>query len=143
MARSFRFRTTFLLVCLSVSPVMGWGQSIYGEIWGNVTDRTGEPIAGASLSIISLQKGTQEKVITNAKGGYVVGHLLPNDNYNVAVRAPGYKGAIARAITVYADQDQNVSFRLQPGSENTESPDEGIVLLNTSRGDVSTTFSTK
>jgi hypothetical protein len=138
-----RVSITLCFVFLLLSRLPAFGQSIYGEIWGNVTDRSSEPIAGANVRIISVQKGTQEEVVTDAKGGYVVGHLLPDDDYNVSVRAPGYKGAIARSITVYADQDQNVSFRLQAGSEGGEVPDDGVILLNTSRGDVSTTFSAK
>lgn len=79
MARMSRLLATLLLVSLCLSPMPGWGQAIYGEIWGIVTDRTGEPIAGARVSVVSLQKGSRESTISNAKGDYVIGHLLPND----------------------------------------------------------------
>ena len=53
-------------------------QSVYGSIFGTVTDSTGKAVVGATVSVTDVAKGTVVEVISNASGDYSVPHLIPD-----------------------------------------------------------------
>jgi hypothetical protein len=73
---------------ISHSPARA--QSVYGSIFGTVSDSTGAAVSGATVTVRDEAKGTVVTAISNASGDYSVPHLIP-DVYDVKVNAKGFK----------------------------------------------------
>lgn len=120
-------------------PGFNYGQDVYGAIHGFVRDASGAPLQGAVVLVSSQEKGTQQKVLTNQSGLYVVTHLLP-DTYDIKIEAEG-RTALIPDISVFADQEQVANLDLPKGQQNqilAERP--GGTMIKT-RTDVSLTLS--
>ena len=65
-------------------------QSVYGSIFGTVTDSTGAAIPGATITVKDVAKGTVVTATSNASGDYSVPHLIP-DVYDLKVTAKGFQ----------------------------------------------------
>src|SRR5262249_48315900 len=126
-----------LLLCCS----RGLGQSVYGEISGTFTDSSDAPIPGASVAVISVEKGTKFRMITNQSGQFSITHLLP-DTYALTVQSEGFRTLQETGIPVFADQTSRINGKLSKGnSADVTSAGAGEVsILKTDRTDVSTMF---
>ena len=138
------YKALILSACLAMIPASGFGQAVYGSIYGTVTDNTGAAIPNATVTVTDTNKGTVDNVLSNGAGEYRAEHLIP-DIYNIKVTVSGFKSYEAKGITVYADQSLNVPVKLEVGgsTESVEVNADSIPLLKTDRADVSTTFSQK
>jgi len=125
-------------------PTPTLAQAVYGSIFGTVTDQFGAAVAGARLTITSIQKGTKFETTTNGAGNYGVTHLI-SDQYDVRSEALGFKAVESTDIPVYADQAARVDIQLRVGArqETLTVSAEEISLIKTDRADVATTFSEK
>ncbi len=65
-------------------------QSVYGSIFGTVTDSTGAAVAGATITVKDEAKGTVVTATSNGAGDYSVPHLIP-DVYDLRVTFKGFK----------------------------------------------------
>jgi len=74
----------FCAVSLISSPA--YGQAVYGNVFGTVTDPSGAAVSGATVTVTDVRKGTTDTATTNAEGNYTVTHLIP-DEYVVKVEA--------------------------------------------------------
>jgi len=126
-----------LLLCCS----RGLGQSVYGEISGTFTDTSDAPIPGASVAVISVEKGTKFRTITNQSGQFSITHLLP-DTYSLTIQSEGFRTLQETGIPVFADQTSRINGKLSKGnSADVTSAGAGEVsILKTDRTDVSTMF---
>src|ERR1700758_1890847 len=126
--------------CLLIS-VPASAQSVYGSIFGTVTDPSGAAIANATITVKDVSKGTVVTATSNASGDYNVPHLIP-DTYNLKVAAKGFKIFEATGIPVQADTAPRIDPTLQVGAENTtvEVNADSVPELKTDRADVSTVF---
>lgn len=116
-------------------------QSVYGSIFGTVTDKSGAAIPGATITVKDVSKGTVVTVTSNATGDYSVPHLIP-DVYNLTVTAKGFKTFQTTGISVEADTAPRIDPTMDVGSAETtvqvnadQQPE-----LKTDRADVSTVF---
>ena len=127
----------FLLLC--VRPASA--QSVYGSIFGTVTDSTGAAIPGATITVTDESKGTVVTTTSNASGDYSVPHLIP-DVYDLKVNAKGFKIFEAKGIPVQADTAPRIDPTLQVGAADTTVTvnAETQPELKTDRADVSTVF---
>ncbi|HVC47045.1 MAG TPA: TonB-dependent receptor [Terracidiphilus sp.] len=131
-----------LFACASllwVAPAQA--QSVYGSIFGTVTDASGAAIPGATITVKDVTKGTTETATSNASGDYSVPHLLP-DVYNLTAAAKGFQKFEATGISVLADTAPRIDPTLQVGGAATtitvnanQEPE-----LKTASADVSTVF---
>src|SRR5438132_14084590 len=73
-----------------VFPVLlaAQSQATTGIIRGVVTDPSGTPVAGATVTLRETQTGFQRQITTNEHGVFV-GPLLPLATYDVTARAVG------------------------------------------------------
>src|ERR1700739_865359 len=126
--------------CLLIS-VPASAQSVYGSIFGTVTDPSGAAIANATITVRDVAKGTVVTATSNASGDYNVPHLVP-DTYNLKVTAKGFKIFEATGIPVEADTAPRIDPTLNVGAENTtvEVNADSVPELKTDRADVSTVF---
>ncbi len=116
-------------------------QSVYGSIFGTVSDSTGAAIAGATITVKDEAKGTVVNVTSNAAGDYSVPHLIP-DVYDLKVTAKGFKSFETKGIQVEADTAPRIDPTLQVGggAETITVSAETQPELKTDRADVSTVF---
>src|SRR3989440_7857143 len=72
-------------------PVMlaAQSQATTGIIRGVVTDPSGTPVAGATVTLRETQTGFQRQITTNQRGVFV-GPLLPLGTYDASARAVGF-----------------------------------------------------
>lgn len=75
--------------------------SVRGGLMGTITDASGAPVPGATISL-SGADGKSARVTANQAGHYALQDLLA-ENYTVSIEAPGFK-SFTGPVTVYANQ---------------------------------------
>ncbi|HEY3705813.1 MAG TPA: carboxypeptidase regulatory-like domain-containing protein [Terracidiphilus sp.] len=131
-----------LFACVSfVLLAPARAQSVYGSIFGTVTDKSGAAIPNATVSVTSETKNTVVTVTSNASGDYSVAHLTP-DVYDLKVEAQGFKSFQAKAIQVLADTSPRIDPTMDVGgaSETVQVNADQEPMLKTDRADVATVF---
>lgn len=131
----------FVLLLL-LAPVTAFGQAVYGNIVGTVTDPQGAAIANAKVTITDTARQTSVTTATNADGNFTQRGLIAGA-YQIRVEAGGFKAAVSNVI-VSVDQETRAELKLEVGDVtqvveiSAEAP-----LLKTERADVAVTFSEK
>jgi hypothetical protein len=130
----------FACTCLLLSRPSD-AQSVYGSVFGTVTDKTGAAVPGATVTVTDESKGTVVTATSNASGDYTVPHLIP-DVYDLKVSASGFKTFEAKGISVEADAAPRIDPTLDIGGAETtvEVNADQQPELKTDRADVSTIF---
>jgi Carboxypeptidase regulatory-like domain len=138
-------RSAFVLALFACASLL-WvtpaqAQSVYGSIFGTVTDASGAAIPGATITVKDESKGTIVTATSNASGDYSVPHLIP-DVYDLTVTAKGFQKFEATGVSVLADTAPRIDPTMQVGGAATtitvnanQEPE-----LKTDRADVSTVF---
>ncbi|MGB9234039.1 MAG: carboxypeptidase regulatory-like domain-containing protein [Terriglobales bacterium] len=104
-----------LLACLLLAvTVPSISQTTTGRIIGNVHDQSGAAVAGATLTVTDVQRGTARTATSDNSGGYVVSNLQPGI-YSVRVEAKGFKTVERRGIQIEVATDVAVEIELSPG----------------------------
>ena len=116
-------------------------QSVYGSLFGTVTDSSGAAVPNATITVKDVAKGTVVTATSNTSGDYSVPHLIP-DVYDLKVAAKGFKVFEAQGISVEADTAPRIDPTLEVGAENTTVTvtADSTPLLKTDRADVATVF---
>ena len=138
------FTTRMLALSASVTLLFtpsASAQSVYGSIFGTVTDSTGAVIPGALVTVKDEAKGTVVTVTSNAAGDYSVPHLIP-DVYDLKATAKGFKAFETKGISVEADTAPRIDPALEVGSstETVAVSADTQPELKTDRADVATVF---
>jgi hypothetical protein len=89
-----------------------------GRIFGAITDQNGRTVAGATVSVINVDRDITRRVITNASGQYSAPNLIPG-NYTVRAEATalGLRAPERRHIDLAAGQEVRVDLTLQPAEQ--------------------------
>ena len=74
----------------SFLSVPAFAQGTQSRISGTVTDQSGAVIAGASVTVMDVQRGIPRNLSTDQSGEYVAPSLLPG-MYTVRAEAKGFK----------------------------------------------------
>src|SRR5262249_24963300 len=133
-----------LLLLLTGLCEMARAQAVYGSVSGTVTDAQGAAVAGATVTITSVERETSDTVTTNDSGLYVKERLLPG-TYKVRIESRGFKASVIPTVIVNVDAQTKVDAVLEAGAVTdtvTITAGEGQ-LLKTDRADVATTFDQK
>jgi Carboxypeptidase regulatory-like domain/TonB dependent receptor-like, beta-barrel len=139
------FRTALVLAfaaCASflfVAP--SHAQSVYGSVFGTVSDSTGAAIPGATVTVTDEAKGTVYTATSNAAGDYSVPHLIP-DVYDLKVTAKGFQSFVTKGISVLADTSPRIDPTMEVGGASTTVTVNADTqpILKTDRADVATVF---
>jgi hypothetical protein len=144
MMQTTRVRLSLLAVFLLALAPAGFGQAVYGSIFGTVTDATGAVVPNAAITVTDVAKGTSDTVQSNGSGEFTAAHLIP-DVYDVKVAAAGFKGFQQKGIQLFADTSTKIAAVLTAGgSDQTVEVDaDSVPQLKTDRADVSTIFNSK
>jgi hypothetical protein len=135
------------VVCRIVSLLVlicqfSFGQAVYGNISGTVSDASGAVVSNATVTITDLDHGTTYKIAANASGNYEQSHLLAG-HYKVEVTAPGFSSFQANAdVQIDASTRVDAVLGVQGQSTKVEVTSE-TPLLKVDRADVSTTLTTE
>lgn len=106
------FTVAFLLLAVAVPSI---SQTTTGRIIGNVHDQSGAAVAGATLTITDVQRGTVRTAISDDSGGYVISNLPPGV-YSVRAEAKGFKIVERPDIQIEVATDVPVEISLSPGN---------------------------
>jgi hypothetical protein len=83
-------------------------QGIFGRV---LDDATGEPIAGARVTLLNMRELRAGRVLTDSQGWFRL-RVSAAGGYYVRAERAGYRGATARRITVMPDDTVQVEVRL-------------------------------
>src|SRR5271170_2288488 len=102
----------FVVVCvlaLTICPTM-YGQAT-GSFSGNVLDKSGSAVPGATVKVTSQGTGLTRDVKTDSAGHYLI-PLLPVGNYTVRVDMQGFQSAESRDLHLQVDEARELDFSL-------------------------------
>ncbi len=131
---------TFMLLLFSTSAL---AQSTAGRILGTLTDQSGAAVAGATIVITDVQRGTSRTLTSDESGSYAGPDLQPG-TYKIHVEAKGFKSVERTNIQIEVATDVRADFALQPGQVTeivTISVD--VPLVNTTSATLGGTLSNK
>jgi hypothetical protein len=139
-AASRLWLATATLVLFSVPAL---AQSTTGRILGALTDPTGAAVAGATVVVTDVQRGTSRTMATDESGAYAVPDLQPG-TYKIHVEARGFKSVERPNVQIEVATDVRADFTLQPGQiSETVTITEEVPLLNTTSATLGGTLSNK
>jgi hypothetical protein len=105
-----------LVVCflaLMISPALR-GQAT-GNFSGNVLDKSGSAVPGATVIATSEGTGLARDVKTDNAGHYLI-PLLPVGIYTVHIDAAGFQSAESKDLHLQVDEARELDFSLVPGT---------------------------
>jgi len=131
--------TVVLTGCLLSLPAMA--QSTAGRVLGSITDSTGASVAGATVVITDVQRGTSRTLTTDDAGAYAAPDLTPG-TYKIHVEAKGFKSVERPNVVIEVATDVRADFALQTGQvSETVVVNEEVPLLNTTSATLGGTLS--
>lgn len=128
----------FVIACLWVSiwPV-AHAQVLYGTIAGTVVDPSQAGIPNATVTVVNTATGLTREVTTDETGHFSLPNL-PQGNYDVSVKASGFKPTTRRDVAVLTNTVTAVDISLELGEvTETVTVEASAALLQTTKSDVS------
>ncbi len=126
-------RPVFLRALAGVYLLAGLirAQEVRATITGLVTDPTGAPVAGATITVTNVAQNVSLTVATNESGNYVTPFLTPGV-YRLTVEQTGFKKFVRENIILQAQDKLRLDVKLELGPL-TESitVSESVSLLQT------------
>src|SRR5665213_759794 len=114
MSNCMRVFTVSLCALLACLPAFSQGSA--GRILGTVTDQSGGVIAGATVTVMDVQRGVTRTLTTDQAGEYSAPDLVPG-TYTVRGGANGFKTAERAGLLLEVKQDIRVDLVLQTGDQ--------------------------
>ena len=142
---SLRPGVAFAIFILTAGlPLLGSGllfaQGSAGGILGTITDSNGGAIAGATVTVQDVDRGTSRNLTTDQAGEYNAPNLLPG-NYKVRAEFKGFKATERQNLVLEVAQELRVDLSLQPGeSTQTITVTEEIPLVETTNAELGGTI---
>lgn len=116
-------RSFTLLLLAGLLVLLPFGQAFAqttGGIRGQVLNKDGEPLPGATVVISNASLGVQQGAMTDAKGEFRVVPLAPGKGYSVRVQFPGMSTITQSDVEVTPGRITVVPFTLRPDKEMQE-----------------------
>ena len=118
-----------------------FSQGNLGRILGAVTDQTGGVMAGATVTVLDVDRGTSRILTTDQAGEYNAPNLTPG-TYTVRAEAVGFKTAESANILVEVGNEIRVDLSMQPGEQNEKiTVSESIPMIETTNAVLGGTLS--
>src|SRR5262245_6705266 len=137
-----RFALGVLLAALTSLTALA--QSGAAVVRGIVTDQQGKAIAGATVTLTSVDKNLSRSQTTNEEGIYVFNSIAPG-NYRIDVEAASFKKTSISNVTAQVDSQRNVDIQLEVGSvtETTNITAAAEAPLNVTDATLGNTFDSR
>lgn len=125
------------LVALLCGANAAWGQDVTATITGTVTDPSGAPIVGATVTAHDPERGTNWTSVTNDAGLYNI-IRIPVGTYELRVENKGFQTSVVTPFTLVLNQIARIDVQMKMGavSETVEVSGE-TPLLQTESTEVS------
>ena len=132
------FFLTIGLSFLACAPLFSQGSA--GRILGNITDSNGGAIAGATVTVLDVARGSTRTLTTDDTGAYSAPNLLTGQ-YKVRAEFKGFKATERQNIVLEVAQELRVDLSLQPGEQaQTITVTEELPLINTTNAELGGTI---
>ncbi len=95
-----------------------WAQEVTGSISGTVSDSSGAAVAGAKVTIKSLDKNVVVRTLTAEASGQYLAAYLPVGRYEVVGEAPNFKKSIFSNVVLNVADKLTINLTLEVGSVN-------------------------
>src|SRR5713226_467823 len=141
--RSFlKIACLLCLITLSLAS-RTMGQSDTGTISGVITHATGGTVAGATVELESVDRGSVTEAVSNSSGIYVFASVQPGQ-YHLAVRMTGFREVNFLGLIVNTQDHIEQNFQLQVGSTSESITIESEApLVNTTDASLGRSFETR
>jgi hypothetical protein len=108
-------RVALVALCAALLPPVGLrAQGVTtGVVSGRVVDDLGNPIPGASISVVNTSTGSTSRATTARDGRYLVPGLDVGGPYSVTARHPGYQSQMRDGQMLTLSQNLTLDFRLE------------------------------
>ena len=125
-----------LLIAITLSASLAFGQGALGTITGTVADPSGAVVGNASVEVRNTATGQVVKSVSTATGNYTLPQL-PVGSYDLTVTVTGFKTYKRSGLDLAATQIMRIDVPLEVGSQ-TESVTvtAEASLLKTESGDL-------
>lgn len=127
MMRSSRLRWLVVVLAALALSVPAFAQKITGDIAGDVTDKSGAVIPGATATAVSVGTNLTRTAATSNTGSFRITDL-PIGTYKVSVAKEGFK-TTQRNMEVQATGLTHADFRLEVGQRSETVTVEGAAPL--------------
>jgi len=136
MSKLLRFCFASVLVLAFCAAALAQG-TVTGAIGGSVNDPKNAVVAGATVTVKSVDTGKEETATTDSEGRFKVANLQPG-TYSVTVNASGFAPYNADKVVVEVGRETtlDVGVGLQ-GSTNTVQVTAEAPVINTTQQDFS------
>ncbi len=114
-----RMSTTLIAVVLLIGGASANAQDVRATITGVVSDPTGAAMAGTTVRVTSVDRGTVTEAVTNETGRYLVQFLNPGA-YTLTAEKAGFKKFNRTGINLAAADHPAIDVQLELG-QTTES----------------------
>jgi hypothetical protein len=108
------FLSFIAIVLVFAGSPASWGQA-RGSFSGNVADKAGSVIPGASVTVTAQATGLVRNVKSDDGGHYEI-PLLPVGSYTVRVDANGFQSTESRDLQLQVDEARELNFTLTPAT---------------------------
>jgi hypothetical protein len=127
-----------LVVLLLSLPTFSQGNA--GRIVGAVIDSNGGAIAGATVTVLDVQRGTTRILTTDESGSYNAPNLIPG-TYKVRAEFKGFRATERQNIVLEVGQEIRVDLTLQPGEQTqTITVTESVPIVDTTNAELGGTL---
>jgi hypothetical protein len=103
-----------LVGTLAALPSRAAAQAVTGTLLGNITDTSGAPVPGATVTAIETQTNTTRSTVTNEAGNYIFSSLR-NGTYSVNAELQGFRKVVRENVRVDVNTTMRVDLTLELG----------------------------
>src|SRR5260370_17053253 len=129
-----------VLVSLLCTANPAWGQEVTATITGTVSDPSGAPIVGASVTAKDTDRGTLYTAQTNEAGVYNIVRV-PVGTYDLRAEAKGFQTSLVPSVTLVLNQTARIDVPMKVGQvTQTVEVTSDAPILNTNTTELSTTI---
>jgi hypothetical protein len=131
------------LVGLLCAAKTARAQDVTATITGTVTDPTGAPVAGATVTAHDTERGTMWTSVTNEAGIYNL-IRIPVGTYDLKVEQKGFQKSVVEPFTLVLNQTARIDIQLRMGAVSESVEVLGAApVLQTESTEVSTLIDSK
>jgi len=116
MSKRLYFSFVICFAALLICPEV-WAQAT-GSFSGTVTDKSGSPVSGATVTVTSQGTGAVRDANTD-EAGYYTFNLLPVSVYTIRVEFKGFQPVETKDVKLQVDEQRELDFTLSPASVST------------------------
>ena len=115
MRHSFKSFLSSLAAMLLVVPA--FAQITTSALNGLVTDKNGEPLAGAVVIAVHVPTGSQYYAVANSQGQYAIKGMRAGGPYEVNISTLGYQTVVVKDITLQLGEAYGLNAALKDASQ--------------------------